>query len=80
MSGRRAAVIAIVLVALHELGARALDARDVADRLLASGVADLAAIALIGAFFVVRLALVFVAPGLVAAALVLWVWSRARES
>jgi chromate transport protein ChrA len=80
MRGKRAATIALVLVALHELGARALDTRDVADRLLASGGADAGAIALLGAFFVVRLALVFLVPGLVMAALLTWFWSRAEPS
>ena len=68
---RGAILFAVVLLAVHEGGRRALDVLGIADRLLASGAGSLGLALLLGAFLVVRLLLFFVAPGVVLGALVL---------
>lgn len=77
---RKALVAAGVLGVLHVLLVFVLDAMGLVESLLSpSGLRVLAVLPLAGLFYVVRLALLFVMPGLVAAAVVLWAAARARE-
>jgi hypothetical protein len=78
MALRRALVLTAVLLAIHEGGARLLDALGVADRLLASGGGSPALAALIAAFLGARLLLYFVAPGLFVGALLRAILGRMR--
>lgn len=66
---RRALAFAGVLFVLHAGGARALVAFGAADRLLATGGTSVGLVAALVAFFVVRLLLYFLAPGLLLGAL-----------
>lgn len=73
---RRVLVYAIIGLCLHLGGARVLVGLGIVDRLLASAVPlELGLLPLALVFFSVRLLVLFVAPGLCLAALVLgWLW------
>lgn len=76
---RKALVAAGVLGVLHVALVYVLDALGLVESLLSpSGLRVVAVLPLAGLFYVVRLALIFVMPGLVAAAVVLWVAGRWR--
>lgn len=76
---RKALVAAGVLGVLHVALVYLLDALGLVESLLSpSGLRVLAVLPLAALFYVVRLALLFVMPGLVAAAVVLWVAGRWR--
>jgi hypothetical protein len=75
---RRALLATGVLLAVDVAGAHLLDAVGVADRLLALGPDALALLPLLVLFLTARLALYFVAPGLVLRAVALSI--RARMS
>lgn len=73
---RRVLVYALIGLVLHFGGARVLVALGVVDRLLASAIPlELGILPLALVFFTIRLLVLFVAPGLCAAALLLgWLW------
>jgi hypothetical protein len=79
MRPRRVIFLTVTLLALHEGLARALDALDAGDQLLASGGARLGLLALLGAFLCARLALFFVAPGLAIVAVAVALFSARRR-
>jgi hypothetical protein len=66
----RPLALPLALLGLHEIALRALSAMDVVGRILGAAAApDPALVALLGAFYVVRLAAIFVAPGWILLAL-----------
>jgi len=65
---RRALIATLVLLLAHELLARALDRLDLIERLLSPGLDALIALPFALVLYAIRLALVFVAPAVVAIA------------